>query len=397
MLTGPGRRRLHRAIGAALADPDQAAWHLARSADEPDETLAERAEQAARQASTRGAAARAAELAQAAAELSPDPESLPAWQRRISWLERLVAAGEFEQVRRLGEKWAVGVPAALRGRLTALRASVETDLEAACGLFAEAFTELAGRDPARAATGRYRDVLLHRHHQGGWARPAPAWQRSSPRHARPGNPVVLRQALAAAGVSRPLAGEPNAGDQLREAVRLPGFTDTPFPYEAPETVLVFWHLWRGELGSGPGPAAGGDRCRRAARVRGKRRSFRVHLGGRGVARGQLGCRRRIRRRECPLGPGEQPRPGGTTGLRRLARRGGPRQSRARPRSRRRGNGPGRSPGQTGHRRSLPVGAGPGRTVGRGPGGGAALARADRRHAARPRDRRARASASSPPT
>jgi len=37
MLSGPGWRRLHRAIGAALADPDQAAWHLARGADEPDE------------------------------------------------------------------------------------------------------------------------------------------------------------------------------------------------------------------------------------------------------------------------------------------------------------------------------------------------------------------------
>ena len=57
----------------------------------------------------------------------------------------------------------------------------------------------------------------------------------------------MRQTLAAAGFLAAAAGDPGAGDQLREAVRLPGFTDMPFPYEAPETPLAFWHLWRGEL------------------------------------------------------------------------------------------------------------------------------------------------------
>ena len=40
MLSGPARRRLHRVIGGAVEDPDEAAWHLARGADEPDEALA---------------------------------------------------------------------------------------------------------------------------------------------------------------------------------------------------------------------------------------------------------------------------------------------------------------------------------------------------------------------
>ena len=152
MLTGPGRRRLHRAIGGALDDPDEAAWHLARGADEPDEALAERAEHAAQHASARGAPARAAALAHAAAELTPDPDSLHAWRRRISWLEQLVAAGEFEQVRRLGEKWALDVPASLRGRLTAVRADVESRHRGGCAAcYGEAFEDLAGRDPARAA------------------------------------------------------------------------------------------------------------------------------------------------------------------------------------------------------------------------------------------------------
>jgi len=42
-------------------------------------------------------------------------------------------------------------PPSLRGRLTVVRAGVEIDIEAACGLYAEAFGELAGRDPASAA------------------------------------------------------------------------------------------------------------------------------------------------------------------------------------------------------------------------------------------------------
>src|SRR5215470_5218909 len=117
----------------------------ARGADERDEALAGRVEQAARNAVARAAAARAAVLARSAAELTPDPDGPDAWRRRIYWLERLDAAGEFDQVRRLGEKWVLGVPVSLRGRLAAVRANVETDAESAYGLLAEAFEDLAGR------------------------------------------------------------------------------------------------------------------------------------------------------------------------------------------------------------------------------------------------------------
>jgi hypothetical protein len=247
MLTGPALRRLHRLIGAALADPDEAAWHLAHGADEPDEVLAERLDRAAQHASKRGATFRAAALAQIAVELTPDPDSLQAWERRIFWLERLEAAGEFEQVRALGEKWALGVPVVLRGWLTAVRASVETDVEAICRLCAEAFEDLAGRDPARAAAaGTDMCVLLGlvlRRLEEARSRMAAVIVQA--RAAR--NPVLLRNALATAGVLAAFAGEPDAGDQLRKAVRLPGFTDTPHPYDSPERILAGWHLWRGEL------------------------------------------------------------------------------------------------------------------------------------------------------
>jgi hypothetical protein len=196
MLSGPAWRRLHRVIGGAVEDPDEAAWHLARGADDPNEALAGRAEQAAQNAAARGAAARAAALAKKAAGLTPDPDGRDAWRRRIYWLERLDAAGEFDQARRLGEKWVADVPVSLRGRL----------------------------DEARPRTAA---VIAQ-------ARAA-------------GDPILLREALATDGTLAALAGEAGAGDRLREAVRLPGFTDTPFPYWAPEMALARWYLRRDEF------------------------------------------------------------------------------------------------------------------------------------------------------
>jgi len=247
MLSGPARRRLHRVIGGALEDPDEAAWHLARGADEPDEALAERVERAARHAAARGAAAHAVVLARSAADLTPDPDGPDVWRRRIYWLERLDAASEFDQVRRLGEKWAVGVPVSLRGRLAAVRANVKTDAESAYSLLAEAFEDLAGPDPARAVRAgsmacRILGIALGRLDDARSRTAAVIAQASAA-----GDPVLLREALATDGLLAALAGEHGVGDRLREAVQLPGFTDTPFPYWAPETVLAAWYLWRGEL------------------------------------------------------------------------------------------------------------------------------------------------------
>ena len=246
MLPGPARRRLHRVIAAALEDPDEAAWHLARGADEPDEALAGRVERAVQNAAARGAAARAAALARSAVELTPDPDGPDGWRRRIVWLERLDAEGEFDQVRRLGEKWALDVPVSWRGRLTAMRAEVEADVERGCGLLAEAIEDLAGQDPARAAQagaelGHRIAFLLGRLDQGRvHAAAAVTLARAA------GNPVILRGALAADAYLAALAGEADVGDRLREAVRLPGFIDTPIPYVAPEMKLALWYLWRGE-------------------------------------------------------------------------------------------------------------------------------------------------------
>jgi DNA-binding CsgD family transcriptional regulator len=247
MLSGPARRRLHRVIGGAVEDPDEAAWHLARGAEEPDEALAGRVEEAAERAAARGAAARAAALARSAAELTPDPDGPDGWRRRIYWLERLDASAEFDQVRRLGEKWALEVPLSWRGQLTAVRANAEIDIENACRLYTEAFEDLAGRDPARAV----RVGIMMCVHMGllmgrlDDARSRTAAVITQARAA--GDPVLVRDALAIDGFLAAAAGEAGAGDRLREAVQLPGFADTPFPRWAPEMSLARWYLWRSEL------------------------------------------------------------------------------------------------------------------------------------------------------
>jgi DNA-binding CsgD family transcriptional regulator len=247
MLSGPCCRRLHRAIGAALDDPEEAAWHLASGASEPDGALAEQVERAAGHASARGARVRAAALAKMAAQLTPGLDSLDGWRRRIVWLERLEAAAEFDQVQQLGTQWAPHVPAALRGRLAATLAATEHDAEATCGLLARAFQDMAGTDPARAALvgatlAESLGIYLGRLAQ------ARTWAAAAVEQARTaGDPAVLRQALAGEGILAVLAGEPGAGDMLRVAAQLPGLADMRDPYYAPETLLAMWYLWRGQL------------------------------------------------------------------------------------------------------------------------------------------------------
>jgi len=114
-------------------------------------------------------------------------------------------------------------------------------------LLVEAIADLADTDPPGAARlgselAGHLGVLMGRLDE---ARPHAAAAVEQARAA--GDVPVLRAALAEDGLLAALAGEPDAGERLRDAVGLPGLADTPFPYYSPETWLAFWHLWRGEL------------------------------------------------------------------------------------------------------------------------------------------------------
>ena len=189
MLTGPGRRRLHRAIGAALADPDQAAWHLARGADEPDETLAERAEQAAqpRQRARRTSPRRGARPGRGRTHPRPGQPARLAAPYFLAG-----AAGSGGRVRAgaaAGREMGAACPdrrCAGGSPLCARMWRRQTSRRRA-GFYGEAFADLAGRDPARAAQAGARMVPQPRHPPGAAGRGSlPHEDRSSRRHARPG-------------------------------------------------------------------------------------------------------------------------------------------------------------------------------------------------------------------
>jgi hypothetical protein len=192
---------------------------------------------------------RLAELAQAAVELTPDPNGLPGWHRRLVWLATLTAANEFGQVRRQGEKWATQVPAAMRGWLAVLRSRAETNAQDHLELLVTAADDATGPDPLRSALASAEASIVLGLQLGQLAAAIPHAQAT-------GIPVLLRGVMAADGLLAVLAGEPGGGDQLRAAIAIPGFADNPVRYESPESALAAWHIWRGERAARSGGPAG---------------------------------------------------------------------------------------------------------------------------------------------
>jgi DNA-binding CsgD family transcriptional regulator len=90
------RRAVHRALAGAVGDVEERARHLALAADGPDAIAASSLEAAAEQAAARGATAVGAELAELAAELTPDDPILER-QRRFRAANLFRLAGDVER------------------------------------------------------------------------------------------------------------------------------------------------------------------------------------------------------------------------------------------------------------------------------------------------------------
>ncbi|MEV0267984.1 LuxR C-terminal-related transcriptional regulator [Hamadaea sp. NPDC050747] len=89
------RLRTHRQLAATVADPDERARQLARSAVEPDATVAADLEQAAARQRTRGAPATAAHLYDRAADLTPQADVEDAGRRVLAAIRCRFDSGDY--------------------------------------------------------------------------------------------------------------------------------------------------------------------------------------------------------------------------------------------------------------------------------------------------------------
>ncbi|HEY2162325.1 MAG TPA: AAA family ATPase [Solirubrobacteraceae bacterium] len=157
------RRAAHRVLAAATdaeVDPDRRAWHLARAALAPDESVADELERSAGRAQTRGGLAATGAFLARAAELTLDKAKQA--RRALEAAEAKQLAGAPQEALSLLAMAAEGPIDELdRARLQRLHGQIELDLRRAADavpLLLDAARRLGGSDP-RLARETYLEAL----------------------------------------------------------------------------------------------------------------------------------------------------------------------------------------------------------------------------------------------
>ena len=202
--TPPGEWRAIHARLAELADhPEQRARHLAAAADGTDEDVAAALEAAAGEAATRGATMAAAELAQRAAEMTPDADRR--LRRLIAAADAAMVVGDGQSARgSLDEVVARAEPGPLRAGALHRLAQLVTDDSAL--RVAESALEEAGDDDALRAEVHLTACRFAT--MGGEIPRALRHAETGARHAEAaGASVALADALCSIAYIRHIAGE----------------------------------------------------------------------------------------------------------------------------------------------------------------------------------------------
>ncbi|MGL6280280.1 MAG: AAA family ATPase [Gaiella sp.] len=144
------RRHLHAVLAASVRSPVERARHLAQSTISPSPETASELEAAATRAAETGRPTIGAELARAAARLTPDTDARAVLERRLLEARCLVQAGaEREAADVLDIVIPVLGPSSSRARALTLRARVAVDVEEQRALLSQALEET--HDPAVSA------------------------------------------------------------------------------------------------------------------------------------------------------------------------------------------------------------------------------------------------------
>jgi tetratricopeptide (TPR) repeat protein len=245
--TATERRAVHRDLAGRITDPAERALHLALGADGPDDRLAARLEEVAREVAERGAADAAAELARQARRLTPDGDGADGARRGLAAADYLFAAGDGPAAQAMLDELIAALPAGpsraealwrladvpetgdFGARLRVLeRARAETGEE----------PELSGRiELARALLSFCAgDADRQLHH----AEAALAYGRSAPQA------ELLADALSMLGLARFVQGHGVEEELMRRALALAP-AGLPYFVETPRTMLGMVLKWAGRL------------------------------------------------------------------------------------------------------------------------------------------------------
>ncbi|HZQ98128.1 MAG TPA: AAA family ATPase [Chloroflexota bacterium] len=205
------RRALHRALAAALADPELRARHLALAATRPDAKLAAGVAAAAARAAARGAVENATVLADHALRLTP-PGAPERVERLLALAEHLLQAGEpGRAIELLGPSPDRLPTGSARARAHLLLADesrfAASDLEEADRHLQRALAESEG-DPALRAVVVARRARYTAVARVELVREAEAWALDALPTARLAGPDVERQVLHGLAWARVLRGHP---------------------------------------------------------------------------------------------------------------------------------------------------------------------------------------------
>ena len=127
-VSGAQRRRMHRRLAEAVADPEERAQHLAQAACAPEDQTAAVVEAGARRAAQRGAYDASAELFDAACRLTPAGRQEDLARRTLGQALAALKAGDVATARELADSADTdGLPPALSAERFRLLAEVEWD------------------------------------------------------------------------------------------------------------------------------------------------------------------------------------------------------------------------------------------------------------------------------